>query len=273
MNIENGIVGRKIIDAHTHIGLDCFQKRENLEEIANIPAARDKFENRIEDFVVRMNQNGIDKSIVFPFPAPGVDIDAANRYILDSYQQYPNQIIPFVLLDENIEYWLKLGVRGFKYHSGLMPIPDISLRHYCQVISEAKVPLMSHISLRHASFSTQIDSILEVAPDMTLLIAHMGRRVPNTGIGVEENLQKVREMENVYFETSTVRDVPVLKKAIELLGADRVIFGSDYPFNSSIDNGNPQKKELDFILQARLPIAQEKMVLVENIEKCLNVKV
>ena len=75
----------------------------------------------------------------------------------------------------------------------------------------------------------QAKEILRVAPNLKVIVAHMGRRWPNTSDGVEGNLLELQDEPNVYFETSTVRDSEIMERAVEVLGEDRLVFGSDYP--------------------------------------------
>jgi predicted TIM-barrel fold metal-dependent hydrolase len=64
-----------------------------------------------------------------------------------------------------------------------------------------------------------------------------------------ENVARLKQYENVFFETSTVRDLPTFKAVLSELGASRLCFGSDIPFGSKM-GPNPQGEELSMLLQA-----------------------
>jgi len=70
---------------------------------------------------------------------------------------------------------------------------------------------------------------------------------------------------NVYFETSGIQYSVILKKIYEKFGAERIIFGSDYPFGdprvslAMIETLNPSKKEYGLMTN-------------QNIKKILNLK-
>jgi ribosomal protein S18 acetylase RimI-like enzyme len=82
----------------------------------------------------------------------------------------------------------------------------------------------------------QINEILKYAPNLFLILAHMGRGHINTDEGILENALALKEHDRVYFETSTVED-PItgngsngINKVCDIIGSKRVIFGTDYPF-------------------------------------------
>ena len=70
-------------------------------------------------------------------------------------------------------------------------------------------------------------------------------------------------LKQFYFDTIT-HDAVVLKSLVDLVGADRVMLGSDYPFD--MGNENPA----DLIRAANLAEAAEKKILGENASKLLN---
>ena len=140
---------------------------------------------------------------------------------------------------------------------------------YC-AIAEAGLPLIAHLQTSGgASIPEQVRDIRKIAPTLKLIIAHMGRRVPNTGEGVEESLLQLREMEQVYVETSTVRDPKTIANSVEILGEDRVFFGSDFPFNSYMDT-DPISVELETIRRTNLKPKTLYKILGKNLLSCIS---
>jgi predicted TIM-barrel fold metal-dependent hydrolase len=262
---------REIVDAHTHLGLETFIVKPIPEEKKKKPAFQDRMENRIEALIERMDANGVDRAVAFPFPLEEVDPLKANTYILNAYQAYPNRIIPFLLVENDLEHWLHKGAKGFKQHF-LMSPERFDLEKAYRTIAEAGVPLITHLPTRRGiSIPGQVREIRKIAPTLKLIIAHMGRRVPNTGEGVEENLIELKDMENVYLETSTVRDPEIIAKSVEVLGEHRIVFGSDFPFNSYMDD-DPMFVELETIRRANLKPDTLEKVFGQNLLTCLSHK-
>lgn len=224
-----------IVDAHTHLGLESFIVREIPEWKKRKPAFSVKMENSPERLLSLMDRSGVDRSVSFPFPLEEVDPTLANSYVVSAAREYPERIIPFVLIDEEPERWISAGAKGFKQHFLLAPERYPLSRVYRQVEASG-FPLIAHFTTGKAS--VQAREILSAAPNIKLIFAHMGRQVPNTGEGVLDLLVEFKDFENIFFETSTVWDSEVICKAIDLVGSQRILFGSDFPFNSDPEDGS-----------------------------------
>lgn len=239
----------------------------DTESIRGRQVTEIELENGVSELIAAMDNNGISSAVAFPYPLGSVDTYLANGYVVEAAEKYPDRIIPFVLIDKDIKYWISRGVRGFKHHSGLSP-RDIDLSYAFKLVQDYDLPLLMHVSRRYGEFSSQIRSILSVAPKIRLIVAHMGRWVPNTGVGVDQSIEVVENVENIYFETSTTRDPIALELAVRRLGEDRVIFGTDCPFNKLV-NVNPIGEEIALITGSNLSEPQKEKVLSLNIKSCL----
>lgn len=236
----------RLIDAHTHIGLAEFVVRPISPEKLKKPAFQDKTTQTAEELLESMDRNGVEKAVVFPFPLAEADEVKANSYVFEAWKSHKDRIIPFALVDDRPLAWAKAGFKGFKQHFLLEPERFDSKRIYREIASTG-LPLMAHFPTREIVESAE--RILAFAPDIKLIIAHMGRCGPYTGNCVMENIARLKKRENVFFETSTIRDLPTFKAALAELGASRICFGSDIPFGSKM-GPNPQGDELSLLLQA-----------------------
>jgi len=173
-----------IVDAHTHLGLEEFIVKPISEEKRKKPAFRDPMENRLQSLLARMDANGISRAIAFPYPLEEVDAIQANTHVIGAYRSYPDRIIPFALIGDDVEYWLRLGARGFKQHAILQSPERFDLPRAWRAMAEANVPLIVHLLSRGAppSVTDQIRAILNAAPRLKVIVAHMGRKTPNTSV-------------------------------------------------------------------------------------------
>lgn len=235
----------RIIDAHTHIGLAEFVVRPISPEKLLKPAFQDKMTQTEDELLLSLDLNGVEKAVVFPFPLAEADAERANFYVLDAWKKRMDRIIPFALVDDEPLKWASLGFRGFKQHFLLEPERFDAKRIYREIASTG-LPLMAHFPTYKIVENTEM--ILAIAPNIKLIIAHMGRCGPYTGKCVMENIARLKNHENVYFETSTVRDLPTFRAALDQLGPSRLCFGSDIPFGSKI-GPNPQGEELELLLR------------------------
>jgi uncharacterized protein len=260
---------RMLIDGHTHIGLPTFLSRPISAEKLTRPAFQDRMENTVEDLLAKIDANSIQKAVVFGFPLEEIDHSQANSYVMEAYHAYPERIIPFALISDEVKYWLKQGIKGFKQQDILYASQRFDLPRAYSIIAEAGVPMLIHFRAgKGYSVPEQVKAILKEVPDLKLIIAHMGRHVPNTGQGVEEALTGLQGFPNVFFETSTVRDSSVIERAVALIGAERILFGSDFPFNSFQDD-DPLAEEISIVEQADISSNSKGKIFSQNIQQLL----
>jgi len=108
-----------------------------------------------------------------------------------------------------------------------------------------------------------IAEVAERFPGLPLIMGHMGcsEACKSTGV-VEEAIQVARASDNVFLETSRVILTSCIKKAVRVVGDTRIIFGSDTPFGSQID-------EIHTIMRAGLPESSLSRIFANNIEELL----
>ena len=196
-----------------------------------------------------MDADGVDKAIVFGFPWQSADtFKAHNDYIIETTQRFPDRLIGLGCFDsanpgaaEEAERCLEGGLSGIGelafYRSGI----DASARDQIEPIMDCcrhrQVPVMIHTNepVGHVypgktpNTLAQIEAFLHRFPDNKIILAHWG-----AGLFFFSLMKKgVREvLKNAYFDTAASpylyrRDIYPL--AAKLIGADRILFGSDYP--------------------------------------------
>ncbi len=253
------------VDSHTHIGLETFLAEPIPAEKRARPAFQDSLEATTEQLIMAMDANAVDQAITFGFPLKEIDRVRANDYVLEAARQFPRRIIPFALLGDDTEDWLKRGMRGFKQQNILYAPERFDVFRAYHIIAEAGVPVLIHFRAGPGyDVSGQVRHLLERVPRLRIIVAHMGRHTPNTSQGVESALLNLIDCPNVLFETSTVRDPRAVARAVAVVGPERVIFGSDYPFNSYLDP-DPLAVEIGVVQAAGLPQDIQRKVLGENI--------
>jgi len=132
-------------------------------------------------------------------------------------------------------------------------------------------PLETTVAAGHLILS----GVMEAYPKLTILLAHGGGALPylhgrlHRGYKQRPEINKVIKkppteyLKQFYFDTIT-HDAIVLKSLVDLVGADRVMLGSDYPFD--MGNENPA----DLVRAANLGGDAENKILGENAKRLLN---
>lgn len=213
------------IDSHTHVGLNDFCK-EGTEPF------KYNLQNTPEDLLSFMNENCIDKSVILPIPGTNYDSKKSNEYLYQAAKSYPDRFIPFCKLDKELAVNLMCkGFYGVKHHMVYEEISKKELTKYYTELAYYGFPLIVHA--KYAEKSTQINRILNIAPNIRIIIAHMGRGHIYTDEMCRDLLDEFKDNTNVYFETSTVGRSGIIEYACHTIGSERLMFGSDYPFGKA----------------------------------------
>jgi len=117
--------------------------------------------------------------------------------------------------------------------------------------------------------ANKFSKLVEASEQLTL--GQRNRLLKRLGEGVEENLLGLQHEDRVYFETSTVRSPKAIARAVDLLGEERVLFGSDNPFGSC-DSSDPLRDEITAVRRAGLTDKALQRVLGGNLLACLGVR-
>ena len=249
----------KLIDSHVHMGLNKFS--------INNSKYKYNLENDYNDFIKVMDKFRIYKSVIFPIPYSNFCISKSNNYILEAYNKYPNRFIPFCRIDNNLLYNLSNGFVGVKLHLPCENFKIKDLKSQFRLIEDMNMPLIVHFSFKNKL--KEIKEILKLSPNIKLIIAHMGRGNIYTNEDISNNIKSLKYNDNVYFETSTIGDPSIIKYSFEILGMNRIIYGSDYPFGKCTKKAYNYTQEIDFIKSINLDNNNLEYIFYKNIKNIL----
>lgn len=253
----------KFIDAHIHIGMNSFCDNRNSEFKYDLCATYD-------EIIELMDINGINKAIVLPIPHKDFNIEKTNNYVFEAYKKHPDRLIPFCRIDNNLEENLKKGFLGVKLHLLYEDIEIKNIKKELQLIEDNNIPIIVH-----AKFSNkfkQIEQIFKYAPNINIILAHMGRGNIYTGEQTIDNALALKKYTNLYMDLSTVGDLQSIINVCEIIGYHRVIYASDYPFGKSFFGERYNYSNEFNILKQHLSNENGKLVFYKNIERLLNIK-
>jgi len=242
-----------IIDAHAHVDeVEAFGWHDPPEKVVGL-----------------MDEAGIDVSVITTYadePGPEDGVSRLREYV----EAYPDRFVGFPRMDprwgqEAIDTFERLvtehGMRGLKLHpvSNLSnPFADFTVEMLDKA-AELDVPVLLHSGDRIMCLPHQIGEAA-ARTDATLFMGHVGGF-----FNAREAVDVAIEHENVVLETSAFPYPRVIQDAVDSLGADRVIYGSDQPA------ANPQV-ELEKIEVLDLTDAQRRKILYENAAELLSIE-
>ncbi len=245
-----------MIDFHTHIfSPDAREHRVQLAQkdptFSLIYADEKARMIGVEELLQAMQQEGVEASVVCGFPWYHPELcRRENDYLLECSHRYPEGIIPFVSLpaDEReamaeLERCVAAGARGVGELApgtyGEAPWDQEVISSIFAAITEKGLPVLVHVNepLGHPYPGKgrvglhQIESLLEAAQGMEIVLAHMGG-----GFFFYELMPEIAALcRGVYYDTAAapfIYDKRVYAIAISIIGAQGILFGSDYPLIS-----------------------------------------
>jgi len=216
----------RIVDAHAHFG-PCRVFGLNITE---------------EELIKSMDDNGVEISLVQPFPgAP--DPVRIHDDIARLQEKYPGRIFGHASINphqdedfvrrELTRCVKELGFVVIKCHTiGHAVIPgskDAAVLF--ETAKELKVPVMVHTGAAGMPFSspTQLMPMAIKYPEIPIVLGHAG-----AGALTGDAIILASQFKNLYLETSWI-NTPDVKRAIDIVGADRVMMGSDLPVNLPVE--------------------------------------
>lgn len=162
-------------------------------------------------------------------------VASINDFIADQCQQHP-EFIGFMALHQDledpeaeIERAIDLGLKGVKLHPDTQKVDmdDPRLMRIYEIIA-GRLPLIVHTGDYRTDFShpRRLKNILHTFPNLVVDAAHFG------GWSVPEIGYDMLHEENVLIDVSS--SMAFLgnrrtKELVDMWGADRVMFGSDFP--------------------------------------------
>jgi predicted TIM-barrel fold metal-dependent hydrolase len=279
-----------IIDCHTHV-LPPGIKTDRSDYAAKDAGFALIYDNKkakiatADDLIDSMDRDGVDISVIanYGWSTPGLCIET-NDYIMESVARYPERLVGFgtVLPFDGkaaiaeIERCARGGIRGIGELRLDAPFPDSTrneaMKSLFEAVQEYKLILLLHASepVGHIYPGKGIVTpdmlypIITSFPDMTIVCAHWGGGLPFYAL-----MPEVKEaLKNVYFDTAAspfLYHPRIYKLVSQLIGAEKILFGSDYPLLS-------QKRLIQEIGSADLPEESKELILSGNARRLFGIE-
>jgi len=236
-----------MIDAHVHLGSIPFKGKKwgNFEEYQKIA-----------------KKIGIKQYGVVPIGLPNNFVDKStpdNDSVLKEADKNSSVIPVYWFNVFDLPNTLNERYKAIKLHSDIGEVA-INDQRVINFVKKINLPVFVHTNEGKAFSNLGTVSRLARKVDVPVIAVHSGSTTRTFF-----KLDDYTFPKNVYFETSGIQYAVILKKIYKKFGAERIIFGSDYPFGdprvslAMIETLNPSKKEY-------------KLMTKENISKILNIK-
>lgn len=243
-----------IIDFHTHIFPpevrdkrgDFFDREPAFKLLYGVPGSR---LCGAEELIRNMDDEGIDKSVVFGFPWYTENYFKRNNdYVLEVVERYEGRLIGFGTAcpvahgaDKELERCLRSGLSGIGelalYKETLSvdipkafePIAEIAQRFDAPILLHTNESVGHSYPGKTALTLKQIYDFLQYFPDNKIILAHWGGGLFFYHL-MKREVKGV--LQNTWFDTAAspfLYDKDIYFIAAKIVGAQKILFGSDFP--------------------------------------------
>jgi predicted TIM-barrel fold metal-dependent hydrolase len=254
-----------IIDADTHIS----------------PTGEDAMAITYGALLRRMDHAGVDKALTWLRPPYMREIAESNAYVYEATQHHPDRILGFGWADPHLgverskddvkRCIYEYGFCGVKLNgaqnSYYIDDPMLSLPLVEEIAKTGKL-LAFHVGTDayEATHPFRVAKVAKMFPELRILMAHMGgvahHDLSNAAI------EMAQECPNLFLIGSAVRARAILK-AIKMLGASRVCFGSDTPFELM----HVEVAKYHALLEDEVTLEEKQQVMGGNIARLVGLEI
>ena len=279
-----------IIDFHTHVFPPQIKKKRS-KYIERDPCFALLYSNpdskmaTAEELIASMDKAGVDISVILNYGWITHELCVeTNDYIMESVSRYPQRLVGFCAVQPQspqaaiaeIERCAQAGIRGVGEMRPDMQLFDLTdevvMAPLVEALRKHKLILLTHASepVGHdypgkGSITPDIlYPFIASFPDLKLVCAHWGGGLPFYALMPEVK----KAMSNVYFDTAAsplLYTPEVYNQVIQLVGADKILFGSDYPLLT-------QRRLLEEIGALDLPQETKSLILSGNARRLLGIE-
>ena len=245
----------KIIDVHSHIFPKEIRTRRE-DYFTKEPAFKKLYQSTksrligAKEMLAAMDDNQVGKAVIFGFPWKDESLfKKHNDYISQAVNRYPDRFIGLGCFDLSckgaaaethrcLEQGELSGIGELAfYQSGvdhseldrLQPVMAICRDLDRPVLIHTNEPIGHSYPGKTPNALEQIYKLIQTFPQNKIVLAHWGG-----GLFFFSLLKKEvkASLKNVYFDTAAspyLYDADVYRLAIELVGDEKILFGSDFP--------------------------------------------
>lgn len=259
-----------IIDVHAHIFPEKVAARA-VESIGNYYGLPMYGKGTASDLLKSGSKINVCKYVVHSTATRMEQVKSINDFI-EAKQSENDCFIGFGTLhpglldiDSEVDRIIALGLKGVKLHPEFQnfSIDDEDMLKIYKAI-EGKLPMLMHVGDENKTSSSpkRLAKILNMFPNLVVIAAHLG------GYQMWDQSVEYLVGKNLYFDTSSSLFQLDSRKATEIIrmhGADKVLFGSDFPMWI-------HEEELDRFNRLDLTEKERRLILYGNAKRLLKLE-
>ncbi len=226
----------KIFDAHCHIYPAKIAQKAAQATAAFYDSLGETYDGTVQTLFA--NSGDITMHLVQSVATNPAQVRSINEFIAREVAEFPDRLYGFGALHPDsedvcgdVEHLIELGLHGVKLHPDIQrfSLDDPKTFALCEVC-EGRLPLLLHTGDKRFSFSNpeQLLPLLRRFPRLKVIGAHFG----GWSVWQDATRQLAGRFENLWVDCSSsffALDDAQARELIDAYGAERVLFGTDYP--------------------------------------------
>ncbi len=279
-----------LIDFHTHVFPPQIKKNRG-KYIDNDPCFAILYSKKeatlatADELIASMDKDGVNMSVIVNIGWTTHELCVeTNDYILESISRYPDRLIGFCAVQPQsfeaaiaeIERCAQGGAKGVGEirpdmqlfdlvdDEVMAPFTDVLRKHKLILLMHASEPVGHDYPGKGITTPETLYPFITRYPDLTIVCAHWGGGLPFYALMPEVK----QAMSNIFFDTAAspfLYSPQVYHQVISLVGADKILFGSDYPLVA-------QSRLIKEIRSLDLAEEKENLILSGNAQRLLGIK-
>ena len=232
-----------VIDAHCHVYPEAISEKA-AKATGDFYGEMPFGKGTIADLVENGKKAGIDKFIVQSVATTKAQVRKINEFIAGEVSKHADTLIGLGTMHPesddiagDFEHLKSLGLKGVKLHPDIQgfKIDDYRCLKMYELCERDSLPVLLHTGDYRYDFSNpnRLIPILKIYTGLTVIGAHFG------GWSIwEEASKELYEIPNLYVDCSSSLSYIKPETSAEIIrryGVDRVLFGTDYPLHSPVN--------------------------------------
>lgn len=260
----------KIIDFHAHIYPDKIAERATEAVGKFYDVGMDRV-GSLGNLLKYSERAGVDMCVVHSVATSAQQVERINDFIAESVNAHSDRLFGFGTMHqdyenklEEVDRCLKMGLKGIKLHpdTQMFNADDERMFEMYDYL-QGKSPVLFHCGDDRFDYShpRRVARVCRMFPELRVICAHLG------GYTVWDEAYELLKDIDCMVDTSSssgFMEREMFERLIKAYGADRVLFGTDFPMWDS-------KEELERFLSVQLTSTEREKILYKNAEALLNI--
>ena len=219
------VIWAVIVDGHTHI-ISSFSS-SNIVDI--------KFDWNDLDFWLSSEPES--RCVVMPAITQFCDSVALNVEFFKAFEAFSkkDRVFPFMWIHPNqleASLFKEFTFSGFKFHPSISQVTVDLNEKMLELCEKYRKPILIHCGRNEKSRIDYVLKINEYYPHLNFICAHLGGLATDLIVRALQKMREANYLDNIFLDTAGCFYPELIRKAVDILGSNKIIFGTDRPFHN-----------------------------------------